>query len=295
MNLYKTTIKPESNFGTTLKGDTIFGQLCWAIRYAFGNDRLEELLKRYEEKPFVVVSDAFAKGYLPKPTIPTMLLGENSEDKKINRKKIWLNFEELQSGKYSKAETSKEINFSYKEESIIKNAINYKSFTTGDGFDPYSENESIFSDVDVYILLDEDVFSLQELEKSFELLSQWGYGKNTTIGKGRFSFAAFEKVDLKKSFSNSFMGLSPASIEGIDCKDIYYNSFVRFGKHGGDLATKSPFKKPLLLADSGFVVVFDDTKELQYIGKGIKGHSKHKDTVHQGYSIVVPIKELGFE
>ena len=54
MKLYKTTFIPTSNFATTLKGDTLFGQICWAIRYTFGNDKLEALLLNYETKPFLV-------------------------------------------------------------------------------------------------------------------------------------------------------------------------------------------------------------------------------------------------
>ena len=72
MKLYKTTFIPTSNFATTLKGDTLFGQICWAIRYTFGNDKLEALLLNYETKPFLVVSDGFAKGYLPKPSLPAL-------------------------------------------------------------------------------------------------------------------------------------------------------------------------------------------------------------------------------
>ena len=52
MTLYKTTITPKSNFTTPLKGDTLFGQICWAIRYRLGEDRLNELLSDYDKKPF---------------------------------------------------------------------------------------------------------------------------------------------------------------------------------------------------------------------------------------------------
>ena len=62
MKLYKTTITPLSSFGTTLKGDTIFGHICWAICLKNKN-RLNELLKGYEKEPFLVISDAFVSGY----------------------------------------------------------------------------------------------------------------------------------------------------------------------------------------------------------------------------------------
>ena len=59
-----------------------------------------------------------------------------------------------------------------------------------------------------------------------------------------------------------------------------------------NFANKSPFKKPLLLADTGAVVHFEELKDIKYVGMSIKGHSSHENTVHQGYAIAVPIKEL---
>ena len=82
MKLYKTTITPLSSFGTTLRGDTLFGQLCWACKFIFGENELNELLSDYESSPFLIVSDAFASGYLPKPTVPLKELGANVDDKK---------------------------------------------------------------------------------------------------------------------------------------------------------------------------------------------------------------------
>ena len=81
MKLYKTTFTPTSNFATTLKGDTLFGQICWAIRYTFGNDKLS-FYSNYETSPFLIVSDGFTKGYIPKPSLPSNLLGEDNDLKK---------------------------------------------------------------------------------------------------------------------------------------------------------------------------------------------------------------------
>lgn len=72
MQTYKAAITPKSAFGTPLKGDTLFGQLCWAIHNRFGNARLIELLVDYTKgKPFVVTSDALPAGYFPRPVLPS--------------------------------------------------------------------------------------------------------------------------------------------------------------------------------------------------------------------------------
>ena len=294
MNLYKTTILPESNFATTLRGDTLFGQMCWSIKYAFGEERLKELLQTYETAPFLVVSDGFVGDYLPKPKMPSILLGEESEEKKINRKKIWLTLEQLQSGKFVDAKTDKEVKNSDKDIVTMHNSINYKSFTTSDNgsFAPYGEKEFSISKKDIYFLIDDSQFSLDELKIAFEQLSLSGYGKDTTIGKGRFRFGDFKEIKINNA-SKTFMSISPFSPQGIECKEIYYEPFTRFGKFGGDRAFKNAFKKPILMADYASVVHFEEVQKLQYIGSAIKNISDvHPDTVHQGYSIVIPIKEL---
>ncbi|MBF0502861.1 MAG: hypothetical protein HQM09_22190 [Candidatus Riflebacteria bacterium] len=54
------TFRPLSPFGTPLKGDTIFGHLCWQIAQApelFGAT-LDQLLADYDKNPFLVVSSA---------------------------------------------------------------------------------------------------------------------------------------------------------------------------------------------------------------------------------------------
>jgi len=58
---YVVTIKPETAFGTPLKGDTILGQFCWQVAEdpSLAKDDLAELIMRYEEAPFLVFSSAW--------------------------------------------------------------------------------------------------------------------------------------------------------------------------------------------------------------------------------------------
>ena len=292
MKLYKTTLTPISNFATSLKGDTLFGQICWAIRYTFGEEKLETLLSNYELSPFLVVSDGFATGFVQKPSLSSSLLGEDGDKKKENRKKIWLTLKELQNGEFSKAKTDDEVGNKSNTVDTVKNSLNYKTFTTDDSgrFTPYSESESTISPKDVYFLVS-DSFTIDELQSSLNTVSQMGFGKNASIGKGFFTLSGFEEIKLTQT-SKTLMTLSPVVLEGQNIQKAYYEPFTRFGKHGADLANKNPFKKPLLLANSGAIVVFDESYTMPYIGKAIKGHSTYQNTVHQGYAIVIPTKEL---
>jgi CRISPR-associated protein Csm4 len=294
MKLFKTTITPKSNFASSLKGDTLFGQLCWTIRYKYGVEKLEKLLSTYDTNPFMIVSDGYVTNYLPKPKLPPKLLKEDPKEKKVNRKKVWLTIKELQNSEFNKARTDKELELNKKEIVTIHNSINYQTFMTDDTgtFAPYGEKEFVLEKQDIYILIDTTQFTKDELIESFKLLSLSGYGKDTTIGKGRFEFTNFEEINLFFE-STFFMTLSPSSIQGLKCKNTYYEPFVRFGKFGADRAYKNAFKKPILLADSGTVIEFETKQTKKYIGKAIANISDtHKDAVHQGYSIVLPIKEL---
>ena len=109
--------------------------------------------------------------------------------------------------------------------------------------------------------------------------------------KGRFEFDGLEMVDLHHA-SKTYMALSPFSPRGIECGQVYYEPFTRFGKFGGVRALSNAFKKPLLLADTASVIHFGEPKEIQYIGEAITNVSDSHDAVHQGYSIVIPMKEL---
>ena len=292
MKLYKTTFNPISNFATSLKGDTLFGQICWAIRYTFGNDKLESLLSTYETSPFLVVSDGFAKGYVPKPSLPSNLLGENNDLKKENRKKVWLKLEELQNGDFLKALKDEDVLNINKTTIVVKNSLNYKTFSTDDSgvFSPYGESETIISPRDIYFLIDINTFSLEELKQTIKTLSLMGYGKNTSIGKGFFEFDDFQEIELMNN-SKTFMTLSPVILNNQNIKNCYYEPFTRFGKHSSG-TDANPFKKPILLANTSAVISFETEYSNFYMGKAIKGHSRDEKTVHQGYSIIIPIKDL---
>ena len=76
MQWYQLQIKAQTAFATPLKGDTMFGQLCWTLREQFGNSELEHLLTGYNKgTPFVVISDPMPKGAIKKPCAPPHLLG----------------------------------------------------------------------------------------------------------------------------------------------------------------------------------------------------------------------------
>ncbi len=294
MKLYKVTLKPKTSFATPLKGDTIFGHLCWMILYKFGEDELNKLLTNYKnKKPFLIVSDGFAKDYLPKPNLPMHMLNET--DKKEARKKKWVSWKDLKEGNYKSAKKDKEIDFVEESYEIVKNSINYQTFTTdSERFAPYGVREITLNERDIYFLLDESQLSKDKLIEILEFFENFGYGKDVSSGKGRFEFEKENgKIKLiPQNFdldSNTFMSLSPFVLDE-DAQEIYYSTFVRFGKHGLNRVHTNAFKKPILMFDTASVIKLNEPKK--FIGKAITDISAYEDTVHQGFTILVPIKDI---
>jgi len=119
VKLYEIIIRPLSAFGTTLKGDTIFGHFCWQAAYkpSLIEGGLENALAQYSERPFAVFSSAWPRierektAYvLKRPDLPlSWLFPMHMEDReerykrvKLHKKQKWMLIEsslELDLGK----------------------------------------------------------------------------------------------------------------------------------------------------------------------------------------------------
>lgn len=319
------TLTPLSAFATPLKGDTLFGHLCWAIRNRFGEERLNKCLEGYtNNQPFAVVSDAFPEGYLPLPKLPSCFYKiPDNEDRKAVKKRIWLAEDALQMPLdewLCYAVNTKTIALAINDKTVgatppsrLKistlsekhpqphNTLNRRTHTTGeDGFAPYSIEQEWFIPGlrwTLYILLDTGRLSVQDCRQCLEDIGSFGFGKDASIGLGKFKIEGFqEKSFAAQNSANACLTLAPCAPQGLgfDSRQSYYQLFTRFGRHG-DIAVHQegkPFKNPVLLAQTA--AVFGTNPPMSgYIGQGIGDNgvlSKTlKATVHQGYAPVIAI------
>jgi len=322
MNCYKLTLKPRSAFATPLKGDTLFGQLCWAVRNRLGESRLTELLHGYtDNRPFAVVSDAFPAGYLPLPTLPNRYYNHTkNDDRKALKKKTWLSVTDVPkplSDWQMQAVSDTEIaaTFVQPEAGAKKsaprpdilsetrpqphNSINRQTHTTGEGFAPYSIEQNWYAQdlrFEVYLLSDGRL-PASDLRQCFEDIGRIGYGKDASIGLGKFDLENFASTTLPwQDGANASLTLAPCAPQGqgYDGKRSYYQLFTRFGRHGDVAVHKSgqPFKNPVLLAQTA--AVFGVTPPATgFIGQGLGGSGQLsltlKETVQQGYAPVIGV------
>jgi len=299
-------IKPETAFGTPLKGDTIFGHFMWQIVYepSLIKTSLEEVVFSYEKEPFAVFSSACYKNeegwYFKRPSLPQHFFEKEEGDcfKTLSTRK------EQKKKKFIKVD--KDLKIVIKEYNLVnlanvskthrrvRNSISRVSFTTGENFAPYEVEEVWFYEdvrLSVFCLYLEEVIEAEAIVKAFERIGKVGFGKDASLGLGKFKVMGITDLEIPK-LEKYVYTLSPCLPDEKEVKDGWFLPFIRFGKHGGEFAiSKNPFKEPVIMADEGAVFILKENKNVPILGRGIKGGSKVcKDNLIQGYTIILPVR-----
>lgn len=319
MQTYKASITPLSAFGTRPLGDTLFGQLCWALRNRLGEERLADLLVGYTKgEPYVVVSDALPAGHFPRPVLPGHWFASiEGSNRKAAKKRVWLpadKFSEPVAEWLRHCVPGAALGGNASDVPHPHNAIDRRTGTTGEGFAPYSMARHWYGSrgdfvsqsgnyrflpakLDIYIALDEGRLTVDELRTALADIGQLGFGRDAGIGLGRFDLNALDRIDLPtRPDANAWLTLAPSTPQGHawDAARSFYTVFTRFGRHG-DMGVRlgSPFKTPVVLAARGaaFTPVLFEPRI--FIGFGLGGDGSLSkslpQTVHQGYAPVVGI------
>jgi CRISPR-associated protein Csm4 len=311
MDTITLRIRPLSPFGTPPLGDTLFGQLCWAIRHQSGEARLRELLDGYlENRPFAVVADALPAGYLPRPALPLSWFEQPADaDRKRLKQRNWIPHSALRQPVRSwlnAARSDREVtgnpDFSLRESwPQPHNSINRLTGTTGEGgFAPYTMMQIGFAPgltLDLHVVFDPARSSAMELREGFESIGATGFGRDASIGLGKFAVEESTAASpTAQANANAYLTLAPCAPHGCGFLShaSRYQPFTRFGRHG-DTAVQSgqPFKTPLLLAAAGAVLKPGRYVKTHYVGQGLggDGHLSRAipETVHQGYAPVIGV------
>lgn len=305
------TISPQSAFGDQIYGDTLFGQICWGIAERFGEQKLNELLAGYtESQPFLVVSDAFPAGYIPRPLLPAAYSSQiiDPTERKAMKSKTWLNLDDIKNSSQpinqladTHAKNNTEVGFIREAHAQTHNSINRLTSTTGEaGFAPYQANQIWFGTdtlLDIYCVLDQSRLSQQDFQQIIEDIGAAGYGRDATIGLGKFKLEKLAESKLPHhANATHYLALGNLAPQGLGFQpeDSFYKVFTRFGRHGSNAAIGGkPFKAPILLTRPGSVFS-QPNPTANFIGQGLGGEnnpiSNHDNkTVHQGYAPVLRV------
>jgi CRISPR-associated protein Csm4 len=309
MQTLKLTLQAQSAFGTPLAGDTLFGHLCWALRWRLGVNRLTELLQGYTQgQPFAVLSDAFPVGYIPRPSLPSTRLGKAADpsQRKAEKLKQWLPTAQATHILVDWLEHAAELPNAAKNQTDIltQNTINRLTGTTGTGMFAPRQVERLAlpsqTELEVYFLLDTQRLAISDAQQALQDIGACGYGRDASTGLGKFSVLRLSPYKWPSTAQIShFLTLAPCAPEptALNADDCYYQTLTRFGRHGGLHAISGqPFKKPLLMLRTGALLAWTttSTQRPNFHGCGLGGLTQpisaaEPATVHQGYAPLVPV------
>lgn len=290
---YQITFEAKGPVVTPLHSDTLFGHVCWALRYLNGREALRSFLKAFDapgDYPFLI-SNGFPTGYLPKPAYP-LLQGKAFENVLVNasqdakpditscqkalRKKQYIPislFEKLQADLSSENVTRLLIDEWVNEQSephgehmlTTHNSINRVSNIVTDVF---RQTEKFYRHSEFTVYVQTSCFSEHDLKQIFGYIQETGFGRDKSTGKGHFKITVNAKPLPGNANGNGFMVLSNYTPNKNDPTAGFYKLFTKYGRLGGDFAKTSiqeedypnrtkqgmmPFKKPILMMEPGAI------------------------------------------
>ena len=321
-------IVPRSAFATPLKGDTLFGHLCWALRDRRGESALQDLLQGYTAgKPFAVVSDALPERCWPRPMVPPAMFGDiDPRKRKAAKNRVWLRQDDFARsvGEWldcmvedpdGARDAADSVIFAeemrrplIKHETRFRNSIDRRTgTTTAVDFAPYPVPQFRYREgarLDCHVAYDADRIDADALRQAMIDIGEFGFGRDATVGLGRFTVekcahGGRADLPLSQDDATSWLTLAPVAPQGLawSSERCWYRPFTRFGRHGNAAVHLGhPFKTPVLLADTGAVLTPRSHYEARlFVGQGLGGASRplsHSipETVHQGYAPVIGIR-----
>ena len=305
MNIIKIRFKPRGLFGTNLSSDTLFGHICWGIRYIYGEEKLLDILDKFNcGKPGFLLSSGFPDDFLPKPILPARELKYEPNKPKKEIKEIREKMKDHKKNELAlfsdilknQKVFNSSIQYSYDEEKfnkikinnfeITRNNINRETFTVLEGH-LFTDNyywTTGDKDFICYFGIIDDKYNKEYLQKIFDYLSKTGIGKDKSIGKGLFDITIEEINSEEKNLfsykSDYFISLSHSSGAGLN--PLSYQLFIKYGKVGEEFATSGQFyKKPIVFYKNG--ALFKSVNNKEIYGGMVKNIHTNKNIVQYGY------------
>lgn len=309
---YRVRLKLTSPLATPLQSGTLFGQLCWIVRYQDGEQALTRWLKEHVEQP-LLLSDAFPAGFLPRPLLAPAERPEQgkNEDRvrfidklqalKGLRKRRWIAVADYLALREAMNESRllqrlQQVSAPSGETRNVRqahNTINRHTGTTPESGGLYfmaeTWHDAVAAELDVYVRGDMDIATLQ---RWFDALGESGFGRDANLGRGQFK-ARVEIADsrLFDYYGNRLVSLSHGVISA-NMAACRYKLHTHYGKLGGLFAggARSPFKYPLSLTRPG--MTFSPKDDGPY-GEWLAGvHPHHPEIGQHAFHLCLGYTEI---
>ena len=313
MKWYQATLEMQSWTASAWQADTIFGHLCWGMRYLHGEGELASFLAAYQDgSPPLLVSNGFPGSLLPKPVLPptpidsTMSLKDQREESarhKDSKKVSYLapeefarvingeQFSEVLRGREQHQKEAGKTDEDFETRRVtLKNQISRLTGTTGEEGRLFPFEEFYWKTVSIYLKVQEDFVG--KAKDLFDYLAQVGFGKRKSVGYGQVKSLLFKPFDgfPVVSGANGFVSLSNFVPSSGDPAVGNWSLMVKYGKMGDEYSVEEmAFKRPLLMLEAGST--FYDAPCREFYGRLVHGVSPpHPQVVQYAFALPVPMR-----
>lgn len=316
---YRLVLRLRGPLGTPLLSGTLFGHLCWAMRHLEGEQSLTQWLDQLKQgsaTPFLI-SDGFPHNMLPVPVLSTAtgkMPGEAIDDKtrqnleklKARRKRPYLSLKRFLEIRHQLTE-EKLLEALEQDEAdglpsvrLFEHRTAHNTIHRTTGTTPETGGLYFLDDLwpvtadgqpplwDVYVSTNMPADRLRSL---FEHVGDYGYGRDTTTGRGHFTVESIESApaELFNAPGSRLMSLSHGTLTP-NMLQPRYKLHVHYGRLGRELATlENPFKFPIVLLKPGANFVPEDSGPYGRLLEDVS--PQFKSAVHNAWHLTVPFSE----
>jgi len=318
MHLWDVTIQLRSGLGTPLSNHTIWGHVCWGIRYHEGEKALLNFLKKCDEgNPPIVISDAMpieSEGritFLPKPVLPAKPRplddpgNESADSFKKQKKQQWISESDWDSIASTlsisalNSVLSNQLAPALKKATVLHASINRMTGTTTDedGTGALFDQEQLYPDTNqgkfrlIVCGADSD-----RVEQLMNWAFEGGYGRDASSGLGNISVTSISPFECASvSGANCVMLLGSAVPSSSDPRQGFFSWGVHAGRVGGTFANSElpngstqRAKRPVHLLQRG--TILKTSEPLQWVGRSVAGVHDYEPIRHGGFTPCIPCK-----
>jgi CRISPR-associated protein Csm4 len=300
LNWFRVKFELKAWFASAWQSDTIFGHLCWAMRYLHGEGKLRHFLQLYDDgAPPLLLSNGFPGELLPKPATPPPPI--ESDLPLEQQRERFRQYKQARRGRYIPLSEFNRAISGQPTSSLasadpgemvrvtLKNQLNRVTTTTDEEHPLYNFEERYWAEATVYLKISDDfVDTAREL---FQYIAQTGYGKRKSVGYGQIESMSFQPFDGFRlpHKPNGFVTLSNFVPARNDPIAGFWNLTVKYGKMGEEWASEDhAFKKPLLMLEAGST--FFDPAPRDYYGRLVKTlNPAYTEAVQYAFALPVPM------
>ena len=320
MKTYRIQFQLKSSIRTPFHADTIFGHLCWALRYLKGEESLKEWLESFKTSP-TLISNAFKFSMFPRPVLPPVYLTMPDQSdllsavlfkkmKKISylkEKWVYQNQNSFSSRllmkellRIAREELCRKSKGKAIEKTTASVAITHNTYDRSLGRvlegSLYDWEETFYQQPNsepqtFWFLIKTKYLNKTEIENILEFVELSGFGADKSIGKGQIELTSIKEYSFPECpNANAFISLSnfiPAKPQDLNG---YYKPITKFGKLGGEWAAGGvPFKKPVIMFEAGAVIKDSGYSATKNYGKLQTNIHRLPEVVQYGYAFPFPI------